>query len=65
MKLISIEVRSVQQGVKHFHHTSIFFFFILCWYPKLNYVEILLGLQTVLLVIMTNRVWEQENINYF
>lgn len=55
----------MQQGVKHFHHTSIFFFFILCWYPKLNYVEILLGLQTVLLVIMTNRVWEQENINYF
>jgi len=27
MNLISIEARSVQQGVKHFHHIYNFFFF--------------------------------------
>lgn len=41
------------------------FIFVILWYPKLIYVEILLGLQAGLLVIMSTRVWDQENGNYF
>jgi hypothetical protein len=66
IKLVSI-VRQVlcNKGLSIFiiHKTK--FIFVILWYLKLIYVEILLGLQAGLLVIMPNRVWEQEDISYF